>query len=261
MGEHERKTGRTGPASRRGRFGVLATALLFWGLSLSNLSASRANEHGTAGPWELVRSDEGIEVFRRTVHGSPLHEFQGTGVVEAPITSVLAVLDDADHRLEWMAEAVAQTLISRAGDRDAVIRALTTVDVPKKVVQVAMHSVEHPNWPPQKGVVRMPHLCGHWYLWPTNGGKWTRVEYQVHADPGGSLPTRIINLVSKKIPHNTIAAIKRQVVRRKYPEYERKLSLMPEYKEMLPAVLGEGASAPPAARPAFSGDAASGKGP
>ena len=62
----------------------------------------------------------------------------------------------------------------------------------------------------------MPHLCGHWFLWPSNGGKWTRVEYQVHADPGGSLPTSIINTVSKNpVSHHRWRA--KQVVKRKAP--------------------------------------------
>ncbi len=244
---------------------ALASVTVGW------LSAAGAIEHGPVGPWELVRNDGGVEVYRRTVGNSPLHEFQGTGMVEAPIASLLAVLDDVDHRLEWMAEAVAQTLISRNGDRDqtfysrtgapwpvsdrdVVIRAVTSVDAKAKMVKIEMNSTESPAWPPQKGVVRMPHLCGHWFLWPSNGGKWTRVEYQVHADPGGSLPTSIINLVSKKIPHSTITSIQKQVVKRKYPEYEQKIALMPEYKEFLPLLPGMAikpvTQAPPATTPA-----------
>lgn len=240
------------------------------GLSLfASTSLATALEHGAASSWERVRNDAGIEVYRRTVAGSPLHEFQGTGVIEAPIPSVLAVLDDAERRTEWMKEAVAQTLISRNGDReqtfysrtgapwpvsdrDAVIKAITTVDVRSKMVKVEMNSIDHPAWPPQKGVVRMPSLRGHWYLWPSNGGKWTRVEYQVHADPGGSLPSGIINMVSKKIPHSAISEMQKQVVRRKYPEFEAKIAQMPEYKDFvqtLPA-LTKPAPNPTSAAPA-----------
>ena len=232
------------------------TLLWLFGIAIvGSLSSAAAFEHGTAGPWEMVRNDAGIEVFRRTVAGSPLHEFQGTGMIEAPIPAVLAVLDDTKRRTEWMKEAVAQIEISRNGDReqtfysrtgapwpvsdrDAVIRAVTTVDVRAKMVKVEMNSTEDATWPPQKGVVRMPHLCGHWFLWPSNGGKWTRVEYQVHADPGGSLPSSIINMVSKKIPHSAIAEMQKQVVRRKYPEFEAKVAQMPEYKQFAPSLPG-----------------------
>ena len=36
---------------------------------VGSLSSAAAFEHGTAGPWEMVRNDAGIEVFRRTVAG------------------------------------------------------------------------------------------------------------------------------------------------------------------------------------------------
>lgn len=239
-----------------------ATSIWLIGLSLFvSVSLASAGDDRTTGPWERVRNDAGIEVYRRTVAGSQLHEFQGTGVIEAPIPSVLAVLDDVEHRTEWMKEAVAQTLISRNGDReqtfysrtgapwpvsdrDAVIKAITTVDVRSKMVKVEMNSIDHPAWPPQKGVVRMPSLRGHWYLWPSNGGKWTRVEYQVHADPGGSLPSGIINMVSKKIPHSAISEMQKQVVRRKYPAFEAKIAQMPEYKDFVQTMPGLTAPVP-----------------
>src|SRR5205085_8344435 len=65
----------------------------------------------STGPWEFLRSDHGIVVHRRTVAGSSLHEFRGTGMIEAPIATVLAVLDDAVHRKEWMTESVANVRI------------------------------------------------------------------------------------------------------------------------------------------------------
>ena len=198
------------------------------------------------GPWELVRSDDGIVVHRRTVAGSKLHEFRGVGVVEAPIAAVLAILDDAEHRVEWMKEAVANTRIEKIGrydevfysrtgapwpvsDRDVVNRAHTTFDAAAHVVRVEFTSTSHPSWPPQKGVVRMPTLHGHWSMWPEHDGAWTRIEYQLHADPGGLLPQWIVNLVSKKIPHDTIEGIRQQVKRRRNAAEEQALATTPEY--------------------------------
>jgi hypothetical protein len=212
------------------------------------------------GPWELVRNDRGIVVHRRTVAGSKLHEFRGTGLIEAPIGSVLAVLDDSAHRLEWMKEAVANDRIEQidsytevfysrtrapwpVSDRDAVLRARTTFDPALHQVRIDITSQTHPAWPEKKGVVRMPFLRGHWYLWPEHGGAWTRAEYQVHADPGGLLPDWIINMVSKKIPFDTLAAMQQQVKRRQYPAFLQKLSTVPEYQAVI------GAAGPPPGKP------------
>jgi hypothetical protein len=204
------------------------------------------------GPWELVRNEKGIVVHRRAIAGSPLHEFRGTGVIEAPIASVLAVLNDAEHRIEWMKEAAANNRVESidayseifysrtkapwpVAHRDVVLRARTTIDPAAGQVRIEITSQEHPAWPPQKGVVRMPFLRGHWYLWPERGGAWTRAEYQVHANPGGSLPDWIVNMVSKKIPFETMAGMQQQVKRRTYPDFEKKLTALPEYQTVLQA--------------------------
>jgi hypothetical protein len=202
------------------------------------------------GPWEPVRSDAGIVVHRRKVAGSPLHEFRGVGVVEAPLAAILGVLNDAEHRVEWMKEAAANVRVQRTGayseifysrtkapwpvsDRDVVNIARTTFDARARAVRVTFHSVTHPAWPPQKGVVRMPSLHGHWTMWPVQGGAWTRIEYQLHADPGGLLPTPIVNLVSRQIPHNTLTGMRRQVQRRRDLAFEQTMTATPEYRSVM----------------------------
>ena len=219
------------------------------------------------GPWEQVRNEKGIVVHRRTIAGSHLHEFRGVGVIEAPIASVLGVLNDSDHRLEWMKEAAANKRIESVdsyteifysrtkapwpvSDRDVVLRAKTTIDPAAGQVRIDIESEENPAWPPQKGAVRMPFLRGHWYLWPENGGAHTRAEYQMHANPGGSLPDWIINMVSKKIPFETIAGMQQQVKRRRYPDFEKKLSEVPEYQAVLAKSSGKAQEGKPADKPA-----------
>lgn len=218
------------------------------------------------GPWELVRNEKGIVVHRRSIAGSHLHEFRGSGVIEAPIASVLGVLNDAEHRTEWMKEAAANTRIESidayneifysrtkapwpVANRDAVLRAHTSIDPAGGLVRVEITSQEHPAWPPQKGVVRMPFLRGHWYLWPEHGGAWTRAEYQVHANPGGSLPDWIVNMVSKKIPFETIVGMQQQVKRRNYPDFEKKLTALPEYQAVISSKKGEDKAPKPEAKP------------
>ncbi len=244
------------------------------------------NAQSGKGPWDLVRNERGIVIHRRTVSGSKLHEFRGVGIIEAPIASVLAVLDDSDHRLEWMKEAVANTRIeqldpytevfySRTGapwpvaDRDVILRARTTMDPVQRQVRIEISSMTHPAWPPQKGVVRMPFLRGHWYLWPEHGGAWTRAEYQIHADPGGMLPDWIINMVSKKIPFDTLAGMQQQVKRRRYSSFEQQLLAVPEYQAIVnpappapqkPAAEQTQAQAPaPAGAPAAAATAGGGQ--
>lgn len=269
VGSRQRRVGAPGWA--------LAALLLGSGLAVQvGLPAARAENTADTvpdrGPWQWVRGDNGVAVHRRTVGGSPLHEFRGVGTIYAPLSAVLGILNDTEHRLEWMKEAAAQVLVQQvddstvlfysrtkapwpASDRDAVLRATTIFDTQKNMVRVEIEAVEHPAWPPQKGVVRMPQLRGHWYFWPEKGGEYTKAEYQVHANPGGSLPDWIINLVSKSIPHSTLVHLREQVKRRRYEAFEKKIEALPAYQAILASARAATAPAsagatPPAAQPA-----------
>lgn len=202
------------------------------------------------GPWEFVRDDEGILVHRRAVPGSSLGEFRGQAVIEAPVERVIAVLADADRRVEWMNRCVGSRAVERLGpwsqvtynrtsapwplaDRDTVVRVDTAFDVAGRRVMIAFRSVAHPGAPPLDDVVRMPDVRGHWILSPENAGAWTRVEYQVFAVPGGSLPDWVTNLISRKVPHRTIVRLREQCARRAYPERETELRAVPEVEAIL----------------------------
>ena len=85
-------------------------------------------------------------------------------------------------------------------------------------------------------------------LWPENGGMWTRIEYQVQADGGGLLPAWVANTVSKVAPFKTLRALREQVKRTSYPEFEKMLAFermiqsLPEYRELLAPPPGQRAA-------------------
>jgi hypothetical protein len=207
----------------------------------------RADEK--TAPWEPVRDEDGIAVVSRTVATSPLREFRGNGRVEAPLAAVLAVIRDCPHRPEWMYQAleshvveesdrrqVSYTLNSApwpATDRDIVVQSDISVDSALHILFVDFHEVTDPRAPPQKGAVRMPLVRGHWALHPVDHGRATMVEYQVHADPGGSVPSWVINRVSKKLPWETIQGLRRQTARRRYPEYEARFAAVPGFQALV----------------------------
>ena len=221
------------------------------------------------GAWERVSTTDGIVVERRTVPGSNLKEFRGRGVIDAPLGRVLAVLRDSEHRAEWMSDCASSYLVEEdetsrtqiayhrtkapwpVADRDSITRAELQVDPTHHRVVLPFEGIEHPKAPPVKGVVRMPFIRGHWILTVQPGSK-TEVEYQVHANPGGSLPDWIANLASKKLPLVTLQGLRKQVKFRTYPVFEAELLRSPEAKEMFGDTLKPTAAAPsaPAAAPA-----------
>lgn len=214
------------------------------------------------GPWERVSNSEGILVERRTVPGTNLKEFRGHGVVDASLGRVLAVIRDAPHRCEWMPQCAEDYVVEEneaarvqisyhrtkapwpVADRDSINRAELRVDLGKRRVFLPFEAIPHPKVPPVKGAVRMPFLRGHWILQPASGGSATDVEYQVHADPGGSLPEWIANLASKKLPLMTLIGLRKQSKVRSYPEFEAQIASSTEAKQLAVSAGKSDAAAP-----------------
>ena len=258
---------------RRPSHSILLRCLLAAVLALAAAVTAPEVHADNTGLWEQVRDEVGIHIQRRKVEGSSLHEFQGRGVIEAPLPTVLAVLHDVGSAPEWMHKCVAAHVVEHiddrhevvynrtaapwpVSDRDTVVSSEAVFDARTHEVRIDFWSVTHPKEPPVRGVVRMPSLRGHWILSPLNAGRATQIEYQVHADPGGSLPGWIVNMVSKEIPFQTIARLREQVKRRHYPEYEKWIMSTPEYRAVVSAVVGAAAPPPPAAAAASAPTAA-----
>lgn len=218
-------------------------------LAILLLPAPGRADGGPAPAWGRVRDDDGITVHAREVVGSPLAEFRGRGVVRAPPARVYAVIRDGSRRTEWMDRCVESAVVAQhadrqllynrtraiwpIADRDVVLEGRVTFDPAAGTLRVGFESIDDPAVLPKEGVVRMPFLRGHWLLRPVDGGRATHVEYQVHANPGGFLPTWAANHVARNLPFETLRRLREQVTRAAYPEVEAKLEAREEYRRLV----------------------------
>ncbi len=195
-----------------------------------------------AADWEEVFEEDGIKVWRQEVEGTDFVMFRGRGLIKAPIITVAAVVRDADRESEWMENCVDACTIRflsatdalvyhRTGspapfvsDRDMVLKTSMTVDPVTKTVLATFSQTTDPKYPEKEGVVRMPMLKGHWRMRQVDAST-TELEYQVLADPGGSLPAWLVNLVSRKLPFHTVRRMRDQVKVGGYDKHETILGL------------------------------------
>lgn len=216
---------------------------------VAHAASAEEPARGTPGPWELVKTTDGITVKRRKLAGFSLQEFQGRAVLDVPLARLLAAMDDDEHRPEWSAQCAESRIIATltesevilydrtkgswpVSDRDVVLHATTVIDPAHHEVRIDFKNVEDARQPPVKGVVRMPLLVGHWILRPLPGGA-TDVEYQVHADPGGGIPDWLSNLVSKALPRKTLQGLREQAKKPRYEAFAEKVSARPEYRALM----------------------------
>ncbi len=179
-------------------------------------------------PWVLKKNSDGIQVFVRDVDGIDFKEFLGVTVMDAPMAVVNRIIMDVPNQVNWMCDTKESKVIKDdpvnpiqynvvtaplVSDRDVVIQT-RVVQTPKKIIRT-FKGIEHPAVPPRKGIVRMPKMVGAWVFEAVSPTQ-TKVTYQNLADPGGSLPSGLVNMTVVKMPFVSLQKMKAQLKNPKY---------------------------------------------
>ncbi|ACS86495.1 START domain-containing protein [Musicola paradisiaca] len=191
---------------------------LLAGLLISQ-SALAQNEHD----WSLAKDADGIKVYVRNVDGSPLREFRGEVQINASPDDVVKVLRNADAYRQWMPDVAVSTLLKATAteqfhyldnkapwpvsNRDGIYH-FTYAKSGDGAVTVRVEAV--PDYLPlREGKVRIPQAKGQWMLVPDAAG--VKVTYQMHASPGGSIPSWLANQTVVDTPYGTLKALRSRV--------------------------------------------------
>jgi hypothetical protein len=222
---------------RAGRAAILA-------LALAALVAAPGRAHAEEG-WELVTREDGITVTKRDVPGRGFPTFRATGMVEAHVYDVLAVISDIPAYTKWQTNCIASRELKKltetsflvytrthapwpVADRDAVYHATVHPTVKQKmIVEVRFSATKTDLQPPVKGVVRMEKMRGYFRLTEL-GPRRTLVDYHVDGDPGGLLPTWLAKLAVKRVPLDAIQGMRRRAAATR-GQYDERIK---KWKEM-----------------------------
>ena len=183
--------------------------------------------------WKLRKSAEGIDVYTKKVEGSNFEAFRAITRINAPVSSLAAVLYDVGSFTEWMNLTTKSELISRENkstqihyivtdapwpvtDRDAVFRFQYKYDESNNSLLVLMDAL--PDQIPEKEhMIRIQHSQGVWKFTPEDHGL-VKVEYELHADPNGNIPAWLANSTSVDSPFKTLKAMRLQVKKDRYQD-------------------------------------------
>ncbi|MES2489114.1 MAG: START domain-containing protein [Pseudomonadota bacterium] len=172
--------------------------------------------------WKVLKSADGVEISSRPKSGSPINEIRSTAKIKASLDSVVALLRDYPARPLWDSMCGEVKVLKQGTasetvyvhteipwpvtDRDLVMRVEWKQDPTTGVV--SMHAVGAPDAEPlRKDRVRMASFTNDWTLTPMDGGI-IAVESIAHADPGGPMPTFMINKLSADAPLEAMKKIK-----------------------------------------------------
>lgn len=195
---------------------LLCTALLTLALALP----------AAAADWQEIYTEDEVVVSKMDVEGSRFVAFKGDTVYDAPLSKVLYVLLDNEHRTEWVGRLYTNHIVEQTtpfdyvlyqafelpaifANRDYVYHGVATRDADSGVVKLKMSSVEHPDAPETVGV-RATLVNSQYVLTPVSDDK-TRVEVEIMTDPQGRMPAWLVNMIQRSWPLDTLNGVRRQL--------------------------------------------------
>jgi hypothetical protein len=193
-----------------------------------------------AGEWELVKDEDDIRVYTRTVEGSDYKAFRGESIVNAELNQVMALLDDTSGFVHWMFKCKSPKLLYKvslmdryqylqndfpwpAADREMILRNEIYQDTVTRVTTVKLSGVKadalpesaQATLPTKTNAVRVDEVAGFFELTPLSDTQ-TKVVFQLHLNPVGALPASLVNSMIVDNPFETLKAMRIRVA---LPEY------------------------------------------
>ncbi|MDH0748768.1 START domain-containing protein [Pseudomonas sp. GD03842] len=187
------------------------------GLSMTVLVASAVQ----AEDWKVAKDEDGIKVSLSDVPGSQYKAYRGVTTIKASVAKLRSLQEDVAGACAWVHECKLQKVLKLEGDkawtytqfntpwpvtpRDSVLQ-ITTVEGADG--SLTRKLLGQPTYiPEEKGFVRVAQVEGFWKLVP-KGPNETEVTYQVHTEPGGSVPSWVANKFVVDAPFNTLKALR-----------------------------------------------------
>lgn len=197
----------------------------------SSITAVGASE----GQWQEVSHDGGVVVYRREVKDSPVMAYRAEAMIDAPIARVMAIVKDTPSRSKWADRVQHAELVRELSpcerieymqadapwpvkDRDVVYRVRYQYDLARSLVAMRVESVEDSFRPVDDDHVRAVIHNGDVELVAVDGGKRVRATVELHADPRGSIPKWIVDIVQKRAPKKSLFNLMRELKRTALPD-------------------------------------------
>lgn len=191
---------------------TLYFTLLFCSLIYSNLASQQ--------DWQLVREESDMNIFERKPTNSKFKQVKIKTTINAPLSKVVAILEDISNQKNWMYGTKEVTLLPQENevitymitdmpfpikDRDIVIKYERYQDPNTRVVNTKTTAVNGYK-PLTDKFERIKDFTSTYKLVPLENGL-TQVEYYLEADPGGNLPAWVVNLFTTKGPSESMKSL------------------------------------------------------
>ena len=205
--------------------------------------------------WNLVKDENGIKVYTRIEPGSEYKAFKAEMQVNCTIETIITVLKNTETVNSWVVNCKGVKLLNNESNdqyyyietsltwpfesRDMVYH-FQYQNISAKQVKVIVTGL--PGYiQPGEGIVRMAKADGYWLLSAIDANN-TAVTYQMHVEPGGSIPAWLANPFIRNVPYSTFREL-RTIVQKSGIKFRRNRTPSPLC--LVSCVPQSGISSPP----------------
>jgi hypothetical protein len=185
--------------------------------------------------WKFKTEKDGIKIYTGQVAGSNVKAVKVQCELNATTPQLVAMLMDVKTSTDWVYCLKSCVLLKEnspsdlyyyaevslpwpVANRDFVAHLTATEDPDTKVVTINGPAV--PGYlPAKKGLVRIDNSSSTWLITPRGKDK-VEVEYTMHVDPGGAVPSWLVNLFATEGPVKIFNSLRSQLQKQLYKNTE-----------------------------------------
>ena len=168
--------------------------------------------------WKLTKDKDGIRVYQSEIKGSDFKSIKVECTLQGTYDKLISILSNVPLHKDWVYRVKAPYIIKKnspwdfyyyteaimpwpMSNRDAVVHIIMNKDSLNRFLKIT--SIGEPHLIPEKGdKVRVPRSSVSWYVtMPTANNIY--IIYTFEADPGGSIPSWIVNMFVDKAPYES----------------------------------------------------------
>lgn len=185
--------------------------------------------------WSLRKDKNDIQVFTRKSARFKLDEIRVACNMPGSATQLVSVLWDVNDHTQWVYKTMESKLIKIISpselyyytqiscpwpfqNRDLAVDMNISQNKITKVITVEIKNMN--GYMPEKlGIVRIKYSFVKWVITPINS-KECKVDYTIQADPSGSLPIWLLNLLISKGPYESFMKLRERMVLPQYTQFK-----------------------------------------
>jgi len=200
----------------------LNNTILFLPLLISTfLSLTDSNRD-----WVMKKNENGIAVYTSIKESHKIKEVKIIDTVRSSLSGIVALLNDTKNYPTWVYRCGGAKVLKSITDKEQYNYELTILPWPfdnrevitySKVSQdsltkiVTIESSAAPGYMPcNDNIVRIKQFHSVYTLTKLTNGL-VKIDYELYADPGGDIPTWLINANIIIGPYNSTAAMNKQI--------------------------------------------------